>query len=114
MPTAPLRLCAGKGGRCQSRVTQGRCPACATAQTRQRTYDAPWRALYQTARWRALRRQQLRTAPLCAACLTSQRVTPATDAHHLLAHRGDETLFWDGTLESLCHPCHSRHTGRGE
>jgi 5-methylcytosine-specific restriction endonuclease McrA len=37
------------------------------------------------------------------------------DVHHKVKHQGDYDLFFDrDNLEGLCHPCHTRHTGRGE
>lgn len=35
--------------------------------------------------------------------------TPATVAHHLVPHRGDETLFFTSPLQSLCKACHDKH-----
>jgi hypothetical protein len=45
--------------------------------------------------------------PLCATCLPEGRITPATDADHVIPHRGDQDLFWQGELQSLCAACHS-------
>ena len=73
--------------------------------------------LYHTARWRKRRLQQLRTFPLCAACLQNNHVKAATVAHHLEDHRGDYNLFFNSPLESLCKQCHdniingSKHFG---
>jgi 5-methylcytosine-specific restriction enzyme A len=49
---------------------------------------------------------QLRTEPLCAACLEQDRVTPATIADHVVAHGGDWNSFRLGKLQSLCQACH--------
>ncbi len=72
---------------------------------RGREADA-YRAWYRTARWRKRRTAQLRENPLCAKCLNKGIVTAATVAHHLIPHRGDAALFWNGELQSLCAPHH--------
>ncbi|RZA18825.1 MAG: HNH endonuclease [Proteobacteria bacterium] len=55
--------------------------------------------------------QQLRAEPLCRFCAQAGRVTPATHADHIIPHRGNETLFFEGELQSLCDAnpwrCHS-------
>jgi len=62
--------------------------------------------LYGTARWKALRANQLRASPLCVSCQQLGIVTPATVADHVEPHGGDEHKFWNGKLQSLCKPCH--------
>lgn len=42
-------------------------------------------------------------------CKAIGRVTPANTVDHVVPHRGDVTLFWDGELQSLCSTCHSAH-----
>lgn len=41
-------------------------------------------------------------------------MTLAKVADHVVPHRGDDELFWDGDLQSLCVSCHSRHKQRYE
>lgn len=62
--------------------------------------------LYNTARWKALRKQQLQSQPLCERCLERGKVRAATVAHHKEPHKGDEQLFFAGALASSCKPCH--------
>ncbi len=67
-------------------------------------------------RWGKRRAAWLAAHPWCAACLRQGIHTPATDVHHLVAHRGDVDVFISSPLESLCHSCHSKATvaeGRG-
>jgi 5-methylcytosine-specific restriction endonuclease McrA len=74
-----------------------------------RRNEQPWRRLYKTARWQALRAAQLAKQPLCERCLAKKprRLTAATVAHHKIPHKGDEVLFFDpGNLASSCAPCH--------
>lgn len=68
---------------------------------------ASYRHLYGTARWRKLREWQLDREPLCAMCHEMGRITAANTADHVVAHKGDEALFWGGELRSLCASCHS-------
>lgn len=49
---------------------------------------------------------QLRSEPLCAFCLRDGKATHARVADHIKPHKGDEGLFWNGRLQSLCKPCH--------
>ncbi|HEV7344279.1 MAG TPA: HNH endonuclease [Devosia sp.] len=88
-----------------------------TRAQQRRVYDdrrdqRPWRRWYKTAAWQRRRRQQLLDEPLCAYCLREGRITAATVADHVEPHRGDEDLFWNGELQSLCDQapwrCHSR------
>lgn len=68
---------------------------------------AEYRRIYKTARWRRLREGQLSSQPLCEWCLERDEVTPATEVHHKVPHKGDATLFWSGPFVSTCKPCHS-------
>lgn len=62
---------------------------------------------YKTARWQAIRKQQLQAHPLCERHLKRNQVVPATVVHHRLPHKGDWALFSSvANLESLCKPCH--------
>jgi 5-methylcytosine-specific restriction protein A len=81
---------------------------------RERREAKPWRRWYSTERWRNLRLMQLRSNPLCRLCKEQGRDTEATVADHLVPHRGDPALFWHGTLQSLCDPCHSSVKQREE
>jgi hypothetical protein len=65
--------------------------------------------LYNSARWLARQRQQLEAHPLCRMCMQQGRVTAATVVDHIVPHRGDEALFFGGSLQSLCSPHHNRH-----
>jgi hypothetical protein len=41
-------------------------------------------------------------------------VTAATVCDHVIDHKGDVDLFWNGERQSLCAPCHNKakRTGR--
>ena len=66
--------------------------------------SATW---YGRMRWRKIARAQIRKEPLCAFCLASGLVVPASVADHIRPHHGDAGKFWFGALQSLCTSCHS-------
>lgn len=94
--------------------TLGFNPARKQAYERERRQAKAWRRWYSTERWRGRRMLQLQIEPLCAKCKENDRVTQATVADHIVPHRGDPALFWHGTLQSLCDPCHSSAKQREE
>lgn len=73
-----------------------------------------YHALYHTQRWRKLRRATLDAEPFCRMCLASGIVTSATVADHIVPHRGDEELFWQGERQGLCKVCHDTGKARIE
>lgn len=79
---------------------------------------APWRKLYKTARWRALRIKILERDHFTCQWRGCGRVIGDTSqlvADHRRPHRGDERLFWDETnLWTLCKPCHDGPKARAE
>lgn len=73
-----------------------------------------YRYLYNSAAWKGpsgRRLTQLAKEPLCRMCKAAGRITAATVADHIIPHRGDERLFYEGELQSLCDAapwrCHS-------
>lgn len=74
-----------------------------------------WHHLYDTKRWKALRLYQLGMEPLCRLCKQVDRITAATVADHVIPHKGDVDLFFDGdNLQSLCKTCHDVTKSRQE
>jgi 5-methylcytosine-specific restriction protein A len=71
-----------------------------------RRADKPWRAFYNTARWKRRRLDQLTREPLCQRCKAAGLVVPATVAHHVERHGGDPIKFFEGELASSCADCH--------
>jgi hypothetical protein len=61
-----------------------------------------WRKWYGLQRWRRRAKAQLASYPLCCMCEAEGRVEVATTADHIVPHRGDWALFWEGELQSLC------------
>lgn len=64
------------------------------------------------AAWKRARKAFLLEHPLCAECQRQGKLTPATVVDHVVPHRGDMTLFWDGEWQSMCAACHSRKTAK--
>ena len=65
--------------------------------------------------WRLLRIAHLMSEPLCRDCQAIGRITAARDVHHIIKIRDDPDRRLDPTnLASLCTPCHSARTARGE
>lgn len=75
----------------------------------------PWRHLYNTKAWKALRREQLAKEPLCRYCEQQGKVAAANVADHIKPHKGDESLFFDAdNLQSLCKTCHDSAKQKAE
>ena len=64
-------------------------------------------------RWNKARKKYLEAHPLCVECMKNGRYVKATDVDHIIAHRGNQKLFWDmDNWQALCHSCHSKKTAR--
>ena len=69
--------------------------------------DSAHSSWYSSGRWRKIRAAQLRKEPLCQFCLDAGRVVPGRVADHVVPHRGLESLFWHGKLQTLCYFHHN-------
>lgn len=125
MSLAPMRPCAGAGGRrCRHVSRETRCPWCTqrhegARQQRLEEQRPDVHALYASALWRRLRGLQLHQHPLCGQraaeayadgwrgeCHDTRRIRAATVLDHIRAHKGDLGLFWDPrNRQSLCADC---------
>ena len=65
-------------------------------------------------RWRQRRESFLADHPLCVECERQGRVREATVVDHVIPHRGDPDLFWNGELQALCKDCHDVKTASGQ
>ncbi len=64
-----------------------------------------------TSKWQKVRKQFLKTNPLCISCQGQGKLIQATVVDHIKPHRGDDTLFWDEkNWQPLCKRCHDRKT----
>jgi len=68
---------------------------------------------YSTRRWRKLREFKLQNNPLCEMCEKKERVTPATEVHHIVKFSSGDNeeeknrLAYDyNNLMSICDCCH--------
>jgi 5-methylcytosine-specific restriction enzyme A len=76
---------------------------------------ADWHHLYDTARWKKLRRQQLERDPLCRMCKARGVLKQGSVADHVTPHKGDERLFFDAeNLQTLCATDHTVTKARQE
>jgi 5-methylcytosine-specific restriction endonuclease McrA len=81
---------------------------------RERRQAKPWRNWYASRRWKRRAADQLEREPLCRMHKAKGKAVAATVADHVVPHRGDPDLFWDGELQSLCGHCHSSAKQRQE
>jgi 5-methylcytosine-specific restriction enzyme A len=84
--------------------------------SRKRDREQAIRAQYKTAKWQRLRWQVLVDGLFtCVMCKRVEADTSQLVADHVVAHRGDEGLFWDrGNLQCLCKGCHDGAKQREE
>ena len=80
-------------------------------------HSATYNRLINSARWRAIRAQQLAEHPFCELCAKKGLYyqTGATEVHHIVpidsarTEEEAERLAYDpANLSSLCHKCHSK------
>jgi len=78
------------------------------------SHNKLYKSLINTQRWRALRTKVLSARPLCESCMQHNRVTPATEVHHVRPvesttnYASMKTLAYDeSNLLCLCHECHA-------
>ena len=68
--------------------------------------------LYNTAKWRKLRKQILNDCPYCVKCRISKNDT-ILEIHHIMPPKGIEALFFDiSNCIPLCRQCHRVATGK--
>lgn len=71
--------------------------------------------IYSTARWRKIRVLKLATDPLCEDCEAMGRYVSASVVDHRKAvSQGGDPFPPLADLASLCPPCHSAKTARGD
>jgi 5-methylcytosine-specific restriction enzyme A len=71
--------------------------------------------LYDTAKWRALRKAYFRVHPLCVDCQRLGRVTAASHLDHIRTVEEAPGLAWDwSNLQGLCASCHSSKTATSD
>lgn len=63
--------------------------------------------LYKTYKWQKIRKAHLAEHPTCLMCEQQGKATLARVVDHVIPHRGNETLFFNGPFQSLCYPHHN-------
>lgn len=64
-------------------------------------------------KWRKARAAYLAANPLCVECYRVGRLTPSTEVDHIIAHKGNNDLFWSrSNWRAICKVCHNAKTGR--
>jgi 5-methylcytosine-specific restriction protein A len=106
MPYSAQKPCSYPG--CSALVIHGRCKDHPYADA----HDHESQRLYNTWRWKRIRKAQLAREPWCADCLRDEIYMAATEVDHIMPHRGDPIKFYTGPLQSLCKTCHSRKTSK--
>lgn len=77
-----------------------------------RTRDGK-QSFYQWGAWRNKREEKLCNDPFCEECLKKDKITPATEVHHIIDISDKPTLenaLDYNNLMSLCKSCHSTIT----
>lgn len=71
-----------------------------------RQKSKPYHSLYESVRWRKMRKEFLQLHPYCVQCGAK-----ATIADHITPHHGSEDLFYNmNNLQAMCWSCHSAKT----
>lgn len=72
----------------------------------QRKSSNPYHHLYNSRRWKNIRREFLKLHNTCVICGNY-----ADTVDHILAHKGNEEQFYNmNNLQAMCHSCHSKKT----
>jgi len=116
MPNAAPHACAQPG--CRTLVPRGkaRCPV-HTKQLRRESDARRGSAAARGygAKWRAFRLSYLQRNSLCRICLDAGVLVPASVVDHIVAHKGNEALFWsESNLRPLCKECHDDRVDEGD
>jgi 5-methylcytosine-specific restriction enzyme A len=109
MPEPPRRPCPGG---CGALVERGRCAVCAPKSADRTRLSSTERGY--GPRWQKFSKSYLAAHPLCVDPfhVHGEVLVPATEADHIIPHKGDMVLFWaiDTNVQGLCKPCHSTKT----
>lgn len=117
MPSVPFHTVCGELGCKNPRSSANRfCLSHGGKDTHNQNYNSSNErkasiGMYHSRQWLRLRQAQLSRQPLCAACQSWGRVTPAAHVDHLFpwAKVGKEA-FYRNIFQSLCQPCHTDKT----
>ncbi len=106
MPTAILKPCLRPG--CSALVKSGYCDAHRRVDTYK--HDPTSKHLYNTARWKRIRKAHLKQEPDCVECKKDGWQVEGTQVDHVVPHNGDREKFYNGKLQTLCDRHHAIKT----
>jgi 5-methylcytosine-specific restriction endonuclease McrA len=66
--------------------------------------------LFSSEKWKKMRMMQLSMHPLCEKCAHYGKTILAVHVDHVHPHKGNPHIFYNSSLQSLCHSCHSWKT----
>ena len=110
MPMGALRLCTYPG--CTNLVRVGRCALHGKQPDRLFPHDPVSTRLYNSARWKQIRKEHLIDEPLCRECAKQDKHKLGSHVDHINPHNGDEKKFFAGPFQTLCLSCHTIKTNR--
>jgi len=110
MPTAALRICTYPG--CINLVRSGRCAVHRQKPDRLFPHDPVSTRLYNSARWKQIRKEHLAKEPFCRECRKHGRQVLGNHVDHIEPHNNDEKKFFAGPFQTLCLSCHTIKTNR--
>lgn len=78
--------------------------------------------IYQSKRWKELRKYMVQKYPLCQMCLKEGRITPTQEVHHKLSpfqkgitqEEKERRAYDENNLMCLCQSCHIKIHHDGE
>lgn len=108
MPNRSLRPCSHPG--CVELVKYGYCDKHKKKGNDTYNRDKKRQSLYDTARWKRIRKAHLIKHPWCEEHLKNGAYVLATDVDHIEPHKGDPYKFFNNKRQSLCHSCHAKKT----
>lgn len=114
MPVKPKKPCAYPG--CPELTNERYCSKHKREEGSQYNRTSrPFKHLYNSSRWKVLRKQFLQEHPLCEECKRKGVIKPATIVDHVVAHKGNEVLFWDqSNWQGLCKHHHDQKTAKDD
>jgi len=111
MPIAAMTPCRHQG--CRALVAKGYCDEHKQQSTRKQ-FDRDRGSANSRGynyKWQKARKIFLAEHPLCVECESNEKVTAANVVDHIIAHKGDQVLFWDeSNWQPLCATCHNIKT----
>jgi len=108
MPDGALRICSFPG--CTNLVRSGRCSDHSRMADRVFPHDPVSTRLYNSARWKSIRKEHLESEPYCRECRREGHLVRGNHVDHIEPHGGDERKFYYGQLQTLCRSHHARKT----